>query len=229
MEEHYPCPKMNFRQKVANFWYYYKWFVIVGSFFVAFLLIATVQYIAQTEADVSVLCVGSYAISQNECDDIANSIEKYLLDTNGDGKVKAEIKTYNLYSDYDLLSDEERKDIMKGNEDEAQEVYQSYSAELLSGDCSVLILDEYFYQELAENGSLVNLYEVYGNIPEDAFDYYGIRLENTRLYKQKGFSSLPKNMVICLKYPPAVSNQSDEQRLEQELRNIENFKALLGL
>jgi hypothetical protein len=148
------------------------------------------------------------------------STESLIYDVNGDGKVSAGMKNFVLHSDFELLKNE-------GQKIQAREEFKAYSDEVLSGDGCILLLDEYFYAELAQNGSLVNLYEIYSELPKSAIDYYGIRLGDTELYKKEGFSSLPKETIICLKYYPVMGKESAEEKAVHDQINRELFLELV--
>lgn len=220
MEEKYPCPKMTPRQRIANFWYYYKWFVMLGIVVVTFLGIATVQYFTKTEPDVSLFYVGSTSISDARCEEIISSVKERIQDTNGDGKIGVDLQSVVLLSDLDLLS--------KGQEIQAMEEYQTYSNEILSGDGAILLLDEYFYSELAQSGALVNLFEISSELPSSAIDYFGLKLSKTKLFREEGFSSLPSDTIVCLKFAPAVSGMSPEEKAEKDEMNRAVFRQLFS-
>lgn len=221
MEEKYPCPKLTPKQWVENFWYYNKWFVLVGVVFLSLIAIATVQYFHKSEADASVLYAGAKILSDDCCEGMIESAQESLFDVNGDGKVVVEMQNFILNSDFDLLKTE-------GQKIQAREEFQAYSDEILSGDGCILLLDEYFYSELAQNGALVNLYEVYSELPKSAVDYFGLRLGNTALYKKDGFSSLPKETIVCLKFAPVAGKDSSEEKALRDQNNRELFKKLVG-
>ncbi len=221
MEEKYPCPKLTPKQWIENFWYYNKWFVLVGIVFLTLIVIATVQFFTKDEADVSLMYAGATILSDDVCEKIIRSAEESATDLNGDGKVRAEMKSFVLHSDFELLKTE-------GQKIQAREEFKSYSDEILSGDGCILLLDEYFYTELAQNGALVNLYEMYSQLPQSAIDYYGLRLSDTALYKKDGFSSLPKDTVVCLKFAPVVGKVSQEEKAVRDQLNRELFLSLVG-
>ncbi len=220
MEEKYPCPPMTPKQWIANFWYYNKWFVLLGIVFVLLFGIATVQYFTKSDPDVSLLYVGEKAISDAECKKIIKSTEEIVFDVNSDGEVSVNLQSFALLSDYDYLSE--------GQKIQAMEEYQEYSDEILSGDGAILFLDEYFYIELAENGALVNLYEIFDKLPKSAIDMYGVKLSKTSLYKKEGFSSLPKDTIVCLKFSSVVTNKTDVERAEEDEINRRIFKSLIS-
>ena len=220
MEEKYPCPKLTPKQWIENFWYYNKWFVLVGIVFLTLIVIATVQFFTKDEADASLMYAGATILSDDLCDKMIRSAEDELSDVNGDGKVRVNFKNFVLHSDFDLLK-------TKGQKIQAREEFKAFSDEILSGDGCILLLDEYFYSELAQNGALVNLYEMYSELPDSAIDYFGLRLSQTALYKMEGFSSLPEDTIVCLKYAPVVGKDSDEDRAIRDQINRELFLELV--
>lgn len=221
MEERYPCPKLTLKQWIENFWYYNKWFVLVGIVFLTLIIIATVQFLRKSESDASILYAGATILSDDSCEKIIGSAQERLFDVNNDGDVVVEIQSFVLHSDFDMLKSE-------GQRIQAREEFQAYSDEILSGDGCILLLDEYFYSELAQNGALVNLYAIYDELPKSAIDYFGVRLGDTSLYKMDGFSSLPKDTIVCLKYAPAVSKDSSVNKAMRDQNNLEIFKNLIG-
>ena len=221
MEEKYPCPKLTPKQWIENFWYYNKWFVLVGIVFLTLILIASVQFFTKKDADVAVTYAGATILSDDVCQQIIESAEELLIDVNGDGTVSVDLKNFVLHSDFELLKNE-------GQKIQAREEFKSYSDEILSGDGCIMLLDEYFYSELAQNGALVNLYEMYSELPKSAVDYFGLRLGDTALYKQAGFSSLPKETIICLKFAPVVGETTAEERALKDEINRELFLKLVG-
>ncbi len=221
MEEKYPCPKLTPKQWIENFWYYNKWFVLLAVVFLSLVMIATVQFFSKDDADAALLYAGATILSDDVCQQMIQSAEELLSDVNGDASVSVEMKNYVLHSDFDLLKNE-------GQKIQAREEFKAYSDEVLSGDGCFLLLDEYFYSELAQNGALVNLYEIYSELPKSAVDYFGLRLGDTALYKKKGFSSLPADTVICLKFAPVVGKTTAEEKAVQDEINRELFLKLVG-
>lgn len=221
MEEKYPCPKLTPKQWIENFWYYNKWFVLVAVVFLALIVIATVQFFSKDDADASLVFAGATILSDEVCEQMIRSAEELLSDVNEDGTVSVDVKNYVLHSDFDLLKNE-------GQKIQAREEFKSYSDEVLSGDACFLLLDEYFYSELAQNGALVNLYELYSELPKSAVDYFGLRLGDTELYKKQGFSSLPADTIICLKFSPVVGKTTAEEKAARDEINRELFLKLVG-
>ena len=220
MAETYPHPKMNFRQWVANFWYHYRWQFIFSVIAASFILIAAFQFVFRIMPDASFLYVGSFSPGENTCKAlVASAEERFAEDYNGDGKTHADIRTIVLSDDLDLLNRREQI--------EANKAFQRYSQEILAGDDCFLLLSPYFYDELEASGALVSLYEIYGFWPEIASYHCGFRLKDTPLGKTGGFSDLPDDTMICLKYAGAVGgDMSFDQREEANALNARIFRDL---
>lgn len=88
--------KMTFLQKVDNFWYYYKWWVIAGVF-VLFGLWCLSQLLQSqgkdTSGDVAVLSVYAHPLTSEEYD-LDRRICEFIPDTNGDGEQKVVFQPY---------------------------------------------------------------------------------------------------------------------------------------
>lgn len=218
MEEKYPHPKLTPKKWIENFWYYYKWIFLTVLVFVTFAVIATVQLVLKDDPDVTFLYVGPKALGENECEQLVESAEKYILDVNEDGVSKGNILTFTLSSDYDELT--------QGVKDQAMQEYQGYSDEILSGDATILLLDPYFYEQLADQGTLISLYEVFDELPESAVDFYGIALKQSPFANLPGFSALPSDTIVCLKIAPIGAEIGVEQQIAIDDNTCSQFISL---
>lgn len=220
MAEVYPRPKMNFLQRIDNFWYHYRWPFLFALVVLAFIGIALVQYLTRTNPDVSFLYVGPKALSEETCESIVSSASDRLAkDYNGDGKRTADIKTIQLSTDLDLLSPHQKA--------EADKSFQRYLEEILSGEDRFLLVSPAFYDLLCDSGALMSVYEIFGSWQNDGEYLYGLPLKDTPLYKTPGFRDLPDDTLICLKYAgEIISDLSAEDRSAVNDTNAEIFRKL---
>lgn len=216
MEEYYPRPKMTPKKWIENFWYYYKWFFLLGVVVVTFVTICTIQYLTKSDADCGILIVSAKTIRENTCQNILNQAEEFIPDVNGDGKKSVTIDAITLHSDLSILD--------RGEREQAREDYKHYSDEILAGEACILLLDEYYFAELSDNGNLVNLHAVFSKLPETALNEYGVLLKNTPLYLLDGFSDLPDDLILCLKYAPVLSDSDDSKRVDMDIANEQIFR-----
>jgi len=221
MEERYDCPPMNFKQKLANFWYYHKWLTIAIAFFVVFIVIATIQYIAKEDPDVTVMYVGDSHISEAEAEGIIKSLTPFVPDENGDGKVVVDLRTYNLIDLTGFTAADQRKI------EQAKAEYKRYKEDLQGGDACILMMSELYYKDLADNGALVDLYQIFLEYPASSFDYYGMRLDSMRLGNDPGMNAIPDDTVLCLKFASALTFPELEDRIAEDEKNMRLFREIV--
>ena len=76
---------------------------------------------------------------------------------------------------------------------------------------------------------LTPLEEIYGSVPKGALGAYGFYLKDTALSREEGFSELPRDTVICLKYAAALQDTDASERDEINEFNRRVFLALCPL
>lgn len=214
--------KSPFVRWLDNFWYYHKWKVIIGGFFLAMFILLIVQTIGRVEPDAMFLCAGSYPMSKGECDALADAVSEYLPeDLNKDGKKRSDMRAYTIYSQEELkilredLSPEDRAELEAAgypaevieelrrsgyatvsNNYVAQQLNE-YSAYLTTGDSSLYLLSPYLYQMLVEGERLRPLSEVLGEEYPD--DTYGVAFSQTALYRDhEELQDIPGYFYLCL-------------------------------
>lgn len=206
MAETYPRPKMNFLQRLENFWYHYRWQFIVALIFITFIGIAFVQSILQKHPDASFLYVGPAALGDDTCSGIVlASEEKLTSDYNQNGKIETDIRTIQLSTELDRLSPHQKN--------EADKAFQRYVEEVLSGDDFFLLLSPEFYEKLDQAGALMSVYEIFGEWRAEGSPLCGIPLNELPLGACLGFRDLPRDTVLCLKYAGGVGVALSEEEM----------------
>ena len=85
--------KTNAKAKWENFWYYYKWHVIIGIF--VFIVAATTIYDAVTrvDPDISIDCILDHGITAQSAYEMEYILTEKapIADNNGDGKIKLSV------------------------------------------------------------------------------------------------------------------------------------------
>ena len=137
---------MTFKQKVENFWYYNKWFVIVGGIFAIFFIIAFVQIITKVESDVDIMYVGPSQVASANVEDMQENISAVVKrDFNDDGEIFVKIISYKVYTGE---SNGEFDAFQKGE-------IEGYTTELIAGDSTILLLDPVIYEGLKKDGIII--------------------------------------------------------------------------
>lgn len=88
--------KLTFLQKVENFWYYYKWWVILGVIFLIGI-IAGMRFISENTkekpSDVNVFSVFANVLTADDYN-IDERLKDYIIDVNEDGSKDVALNTY---------------------------------------------------------------------------------------------------------------------------------------
>ena len=224
MAEVYPHPKMNPIQWVENFFYHYRWQFIFSLIVAAFIGIAAFQFFTRKDPDVSFYYVGPVALSDEICKGIVSSAQEELSrDYNGNGKIEADIRTQQLSTELDLLSPHQKN--------EANEGFQSYTEEILTGDSCFLLVSPEFYEALMDfndDGSpLMSYYEIFGEDAPEGELLNGVPLRKTPLWQKPGFDDLPSDTVLCLKYAGGVNGaQTNDEVNAANEQNVQIFRDL---
>lgn len=82
-----------FRRNVENFWYYHKWHLLAGILIICIMAVGIHSCVTKKDVDLYVLYVvsGSYSTQTNEA--LAQKLENYVDDINGDGEKNVQIIT----------------------------------------------------------------------------------------------------------------------------------------
>ena len=91
----------NIKNWFHNYWYYYKWRVIIVSFFVVIAVFCTVQFFTQNKTtDVTVAFIGPYFPAADSEKEIGNAFSQIMSkDLNGDGKKNATVIITSAFTD----------------------------------------------------------------------------------------------------------------------------------
>lgn len=221
-----------------NFWYHHKWKVIIVVFFLIVAIVGIVQMTNKEDYDIEVT-VATHTIYYTENVDALESALTGLMpeDINGDGKRNVQLNLYKIYSEEELKAANEAETDENGNPiiyaDEAynKEQINQFNSYIMTGECTVMIVSEYVYNDLIsrrpEDILLKPISEIYGNeLPAGTTkDGYGIRLSSTEAYKSlDGLDWIPDDAVICIMRPFVFSKGADE---EQYARAVDYFKSIV--
>ncbi len=227
-----------FLKWLENFWYYHKWKVIIITFFAVVIIVSVAQMINKTDPDIEVTVATHTVYYQENVDSLEQALTALLPgDINGDGKKTVILNTYKIYSEAELKAANEKETDAEGNPviyaDEAYNKSQieAYNSYVMTGQCSVMIISEYLYNDLVSRNSdeilLKPISEIYGdNLPEGVTaDGYGIKLKACGAYKNlDAFRSLPDDSVICIMRPFVMNGGRGE---EKHGAAVEYFKTIV--
>lgn len=195
----------------SNYWYYYKWGVIIGGSIIAILLLCLVQCATKEKYDVNIMYTGPHIFEVNEKDNLSNAFEQIMNDYNGDGKTVADIMDMTAFTDEQI-----RAAVGENPEEELLIKYAPYTVDrvrknftsAISGDGYVCLIDEYWYDILKNNNAIVPLSEVLGYTPENIIDEYSVYLRDLEFYKffADSVGKLPDDTIVCFRVMPTTSS-----------------------
>jgi hypothetical protein len=205
-----------FGQKFENFWYHnsLKVFAVV---LVLIISVATVYSIVSREKfDYTVLFVTSEALDK-EAINYANAIKAYGVDVNGDNKVTVNVIPLAIVKETEL------KDI-----DFYLAVRSKLTAEIVSREISIFILDDYIYNMIEANdqqnksaGMFADLNTIAKNenINKDRFLIKGSHFDKTLNFKH------PDDYTISIR--PTAVVKSDKKIFKQYQKDTELIKRII--
>ena len=202
---------MDFKAKLKNFWYYYKYYLLIGAVLVFALLVAINSCFNRKSYDLSVLYVTyGYSDSFFQTGELISVFDTYVPDTNADGVCNSQFITINYGTTF-----------QESNSAGAQR-----SANLASGKALLYLLDERNYRELKEGGFLADITELgeseFINADGDAFLAY----DSGMLDEVSGFKALNQPHYLCLRVFDSKKADRDEEfrtqyeTAKQTLKNI---------
>ena len=211
-----------------NFWYKYKWHVIIISAFLFTFLVIFVQYLTSTKYDVHIVYVGSglrdFATPEGD-----KYREKYLqaftplaTDRNGDGEVNVSINNI-VY-----LTPEQQEEIAEDNlydlmamEQANKQAYSDFRDLIMSGSMVFFLLDPSLYNDYSE--AFGNINEILGYEVDSELLY----AENAIYFKKTEFAksistfySLPGDTILCVMTNHQLTPNEETEAAIELLKNI---------
>lgn len=213
-----------------NYFYYYKWRIIIIGFFAAILIFLFATSSDQTEYDVSILYAGPTMLTSDEKVEIANAFRQ-VMSEDYNGKEGKQVD----FIDMPAFTNEQIKEAVGTDTDPStlvkyapytiDKVEASFSDRLMAGDAMICLLDEYWYQRLRKANGLVPLEEILGYAPEGRIDEYSIYLHDLPFGDFfSAFDKLPEDTILCFRRFPTTAGFTGREQAEA---NYERAKEML--
>ncbi len=225
-----------FLKWLDNFWYHHKWKVIIITFFAIVVIVGVVQMVNKEKYDVEVT-VATHTVYYTENVD---ALERTLVglmpsDMNGDGKKSVQLNLYKIYSEEELKAanesetDENENPVIYADPTYNKEQINQFNSYVMTGQCTVMIVSEYVYNDLVgrrEDDILLKpMSEIFGDdLPVGTTaDGYGVKLSECGAYSLDAFRTLPRDSIICVMRPFVMSAGSDNGKYEKALEYFKNI------
>lgn len=214
-----------------NYWYHYKWITIGIVFFIAVVIICTLQMGEKKKEDITILYAGPYQLSAREVNSLQGVFNAVMPeDFDESGEKHTSIVEYLIYSDEQIKEIEAQTDAdghrLDVNNQSVTDNYKNYYDYIVLGETAICLVDEHLYGELSKYGRLLPLVTALGEDSGYESDDYGLYLGSTGLYKEySALRVLPKDTVICILRQTVVGKISKDENYQHEL---DMFKAIVN-
>ena len=199
--------KLSFREWCEHVWYYYKWQILILGLIAVFIIIATVQLFKKTDPDVGIMVVGQTALTAEGTDVFKSTCHSIMSDYNNDGEKSVNYLELTV-ADSDKATGSQYNDNMTA--------LGRFNTEVASGNSIIYLVNDDFYERLKETGVLLPLSDALNasSVPKNTVDEYGVRLKELELHFAPGFSSLPGDLILCIRRSPADDEISYGRTME---------------
>ena len=219
-----------------NFWYHYKWHVIIVVFVAVFLIVAIGQMANKEKVDAYIMYAGPTAFLAGEIDDLQDTFEEIMPDLNGDGKKIVQLVDITVLTDAQIEANKKKAEAegveYKPDMDYIAQMRQKFKLQLAAGDAYLLLLDPQMYAEDYEIGMYKTLEEL-GIVSEHAYDDSSIVFKNTDYGKYyKIFDKFPDDTLMCfrtLNVTGKARGEKEQKKFDDQLvlmKKIVEFKSL---
>ena len=211
-------PKLTGRAAVSNFFYHYKWFVLVGAFVAFFLSVVLWQTFTKEKEDIYVLAISTTNKSgiYVKQADIETALERYCPDFDGNGYVHVGVNVINISTENGMseMSDAEN---------------YKFHSEIITGDSQLYIADAGILDTLANiaEGEIQFFEDMSVQYPDAVlYEGQGLQLNTTGFEEQARWQSCPDivGLYVRAEFDNMVGNDEDakEQRRRAQIvfRNI---------
>ena len=183
-----------FKKKLENYWYHYKWATIITVFFGIALIICMAQCTAKDEYDMYALYAGPCYIGGKESAELKDAVNDYM-----------EADRQNVCTNSFVYVSESKREEYKQNDAYVNvginmQQTSDFFDFLYSASFNMLILDGELYSLIQKDEILTPIADISDIGGEKSPDGYCVRLYDTTLpQKYSLFSKMPDDTVICFR------------------------------
>ena len=216
------------KKKSENFWYHYKWHVIVTAFLLLVVGMIVTSLLEKDEPDTLIYYGGPAYFSEDAVGSVERAFEQLMaLDFNGDGKKIAQLITTTVLSGDQIATKvmdarEEGELLFMGDLTASDSEYRQ---EILYGQGIICLLDYAHFEESKERFQRFDKLFDKNDLPEGMFeDGKGIFLKDTAFGKYfEVFDGLPDDTVLCIKIQPIHIEDDKYENAKNILRAALEF------
>lgn len=231
-------------KRLDNFWYHYKWIVLIVALFALVVGVCSFQMFTKTQYDIYVMYAGPAVVPLQNAIYIENAFEDLSdVDFNNDGKVEACLRDLTVMSPDEikaqsaaLETENVKNEGLMLNEQlvglQMSDAVKTFNQEIFGGDSVICLLSPYMYSTLPKTDGISDAFmpleEVLGYTPGGAYDECAVYLKSTDFGKYSaGLSALPDDTLLCVRRKSTMSFLKGERKTEKaHAYQLEKFKAV---
>lgn len=182
-EEHDEIRKLHGWEKVSNFWYHNKVWILFTAFIASVVIFIVYDTVTREKPDLTVMMIANNGLSLRQ-DELEEFFEKYTDDLNGDGKVHVSVLIMPLDSNSTSVD---------------QQSYQSkFLAQLQSCESIMVITDSNTNPDFLE----IMKSDLSKDFPGNPYiDEYGLSLNFGFLAEEFKFEYMPNDVHLSMRIP----------------------------
>ncbi len=203
-----------------NYWYHYKWHTIIGLFVIFLVFFCVMQAVNDPKEDTLVVYCGPFGFQSEEMEDLREAMNRIMPeDFDGSGEKYTEIVRYQVFSEAELENDREAN----GGQGMINPAYNAkqlsdFNSFMSFGEASIYFVSEHIYGIIKDRGVLKPLSDALGQVPDNAYDAYAIRLKDTHYYAiEPALRMLPEDTLVCITAPYQLGTSSDPEMYDRSL------------
>ena len=194
---------------VKDFWFYYKWYILIALFFITIFTVLIVQSVTKEKFDVRVLYAGPAVLTDAQRDAVKDAFSQQIdSDYNGDGKKSAELFDLILMSNEEIQAMYEKgvsdyflnPSVIKDNK-------ETLSVNAMAGDYIIFMIDVQYYKTLHDNGVFVPLSDL-GVTEGQKYDECAVYLNSLDIARfYTALNVFPADTLICVRRISATASE----------------------
>lgn len=199
-------------KKWENYWYHYKWETWIGIFLVLFVGLFIRDQLSKEKFDMNVVIVSEELVIQEDLDLLAQRLEQYVPDYDGDGVANVNVVDYAIPSV--ITSEEERDQLSAGT--------TRFQVSMSDGENFLFIFDDANYEGFEAQQIATNLDGVSSEYVEESVK---VMLDDTGLLKDC-ITMEDRGMFLILRSTDGLMHGTDSKQ-EKVQNNFEHAKEVI--
>lgn len=221
---------------IDNFWYHYKWEVLIAACIIVILAVLIPQFIQREEYDVSVMFTGPAFLDADQNAAIESAFRQIAKSDDGQNGTTKKVQLIDMTA----FTSKQAKELVDSGKYSynilspytENNISNSFQTQIFAGEASICLFDKYWYDIVKNENGFVPLNEVLGYTPDNTIDEYSIYLKDTEFGEYfSALDALPDDTILCMRRMTTASaflgkskTEASYERSKQLFNSIFEFK-----